>query len=161
MAETPALDGRFGIVIDGIGLLLESGRHAEYLPEVKVYPIPKVSRRLRGAAQVRGQPILVFSAAAQAPANQSVIQTCPVVLLGGPQGGLALQVYEPPQLLMPVEAASSTDAMGDSPADRCFADALGQCYRARIAGIDESVEPQGRLWWEADFSRLFQRLAND
>lgn len=155
MVEPARLDGRFGMVVDGLGLLLQPGQHAEYLPELRLFPIPKVAARLRGAAQVRGMPVLVFDAGQKTPSRLPSVQTCPVVFLGSTGGGVGLLVAEPPQLLDSLTQADDVERP-----QLPFADALGKAYRGRVVGADPLTSVTDSIWWDADYDRLLGALAH-
>ena len=154
-AVDPAVDTRFGVYANGVGFLLRPEQSAEFLSGIRVYPIPRVSRRLRGAAQVRGHPVLVFSADLVAPTRLAVMQTSSIVMLKGTESALAFQVEQAPLLLnglKPVQAP---------PLNACFADCLTRPQQARVLGLTANDQLDPRIWWEADFDRLFEALAND
>jgi hypothetical protein len=146
-------DSRFGICAEGICLLLAIGQSAEFMADIAVYPIPRVANRLRGAAQVRGHPVLVFSADVSAPTKLPILQRCSIVMITSHDA--ALQVGQAPLLLDNLEFADA------QPPQVSFANQLGRPYRARVVNL--SIEPaqDPRIWWEADFEGLFKALAND
>ncbi len=146
---------RFGVYASGVGFLLSPKQSAEFLSGIKVFPIPRVSRRLRGAAQVRGHPVLVFSADLVAPTKVAIMQTCSIVMLKSAELALAFQVEQAPLLL---SGFTSVDA---PPLQACFSDCLSHPQQARLLGLTASDRLDPRIWWEADFDRLFEALAND
>ena len=93
------LDSRFGVDAGGLGLLLNAAQGAEFLAGIKIFPIPRVGRRVRGAAQIRGHPVLVFCVNPVAPSTVAVVQTCSIVMLKGRDSLLAMQVEQAPLLL--------------------------------------------------------------
>lgn len=146
---------RFGVCTAGLNLLLDEGQSAEYLPQARVFPIPRVSRRLRGAAQVRGHPVLVFCADLAPPEKLPLVQTCPIVLLTGHEPAVALMVVRPPVLL---ERAEATTA---EPPASGFASALGRAWRVRSLMADGPAVLDPELWWDTDLQNFFEALARE
>jgi hypothetical protein len=148
-------DTRFGVFAGGIGLLLNGAQSAEYLAGIKVFPIPRVGRRVRGAAQIRGHAILVFNADRLAPGNIAVVQTCAIVMLKGRDSAMAIQVTQAPLLLNGLAPADAP------PPDICFSVSLSSPQTARVLGSTAHNELDSKVWWEADFDRFFEALGND
>lgn len=146
---------RFGICMAGVNLLLDEGQSAEYLPQARVFPIPRVARRLRGAAQVRGHPVLVFCGDLAPPEKLPLVQTCPIVLLTGHEPAVALMVSRPPLLL---ERAEATTAQ---PPESGFSIALGRAWRVRTLMADSETPLDDQLWWETDLQSYFEALARE
>lgn len=155
LAADASLETRFGVYAAGVGFLLGPEQSAEFVSGIKVFPIPRVSRRLRGAAQVRGHPVLVFSADLVAPAKVAIMQTCSIVMLKGAESALAFQVEQAPFLL------SGLQPVDCPPLQSSFSNCLTRPQRARVLGLTANDQMDPRIWWEADFVRLFEALAND
>lgn len=151
-ANRPA-DTRFGVCADGLCLLLAAGQSAEYLADITVYPIPRVGQRLRGAAQVRGHPVLVFCADLNAPTKLPILQRGSIVIITSHDA--AVQVGQAPILLDSLEFA-------DAELPRVgFANQLGRPYHARVVNASAASARDPRVWWETDFDGLFKALAHD
>jgi hypothetical protein len=149
------LDSRFGVDAGGLGLLLNAAQGAEFLAGIKIFPIPRVGRRVRGAAQIRGHPVLVFCVNPVAPSTVAVVQTCSIVMLKGRDSLLAMQVEQAPLLLNDLQVVDA--ALPDS----CYSGCLMSPRKARVVGTSAQTDFDARIWWESDFDRFFEALAHD
>jgi hypothetical protein len=149
-----AQSARFGIRLDGINLLLPRNQAAEYLADIAVYPIPLMPRRVRGAAQVAGRPVLVFAADVSAPDRLPVITRKSIVMLIERGNALALQVDHPPITLSAVVVSAQV-----RPA-LCFEAALIAAYLAHDATLS-SMRDSAEVWWDVDCVAMFELLARD
>jgi hypothetical protein len=145
---------RFGIRLHGINLLLPREQAAEYLADIAVYPIPLMPRRVRGAAQVAGRPVLVFAADVTAPDRLPVITRKSIVMLTERGSALALQVDNPPVALSAVVVSAQV-----RPA-LCFESALIAAYLGHDA-TPPSMRDSAEVWWDVDCVALFELLARD
>lgn len=145
---------RFGIRLAGINLLLPHGQPAEYLADIAVYPIPLMPRRVRGAAQVGGRPVLVFAADEQAPERMPQIARKSIVMLAERGTALAIQVEAPPVALESIVPASQP-----RPAI-CIEPALLAPFQGHDGAAD-SLADNDPIWWEVDCVAMFELLARD
>ena len=145
---------RFGIRLNGINLLLPQSQSAEYLADVAVYPIPLMPRRVRGAAQVAGRPVLVFCADPQAPDKLPIISRKSIVTMNELGTLLALQVDGPPVVLRDLVAAAPARP------EVCFESALSTAFVGYDAAPD-SMRDTAELWWDVECGALFELLARD
>ena len=145
---------RFGIRLQDINLLLPRDQAAEYLADITVYPIPLMPRRVRGAAQVGGRPVLVFAADVAAPQRPAVITRKSIVMLSQGGSALALQVETPPVALSAVVASAQARPV------LCFQTALIGAYLGQEA-TPQSMRDSAEVWWDVDCVALFELLARD
>jgi hypothetical protein len=153
-ASMSAQPDRFGIRLQGINLLLPRDQAAEYLADITVYPIPLMPRRVRGAAQVAGRPVLVFAADVSAPDRLPVITRKSIVMLTERGSALALQVETPPVALSAVVVSAQV-----RPA-LCYEAALIAAYLGQDT-TPLSMRDSAELWWDVDCVALFELLARD
>lgn len=144
---------RFGFEVDGLRLLTPVDRPAQFLPSAAIYPLPLAPRRLRGLTQVRGHPVSVVDVRPAAPTRLPTGQRHALLIVGDPAlAPIGFLVDAPPMALRRVD---QTPPLPTPPAPD-FGPALGAAVAcAPVDGGDVS------LWWDADFSALFEALMAD
>jgi chemotaxis signal transduction protein len=143
--EAPAPDGRFGVLVAGVPLLLPAVA-LEHVAAATVFPLPGAGEHVLGLAQLRGHPVVVLDAGPAEAQRRAPGHRPSLLVIGTPPEAGALVVDGAPR---PVRVG------GDCPeADRPqspFADALDGAVRDADDGTT--------LWWGFDPRRLFELLA--
>ena len=147
--ESPAVP-RFGVRLAGVPVLFEPGETLEYVVGPAVHPMPLAPARVRGLMQLRGHPLAVFDAAADAVATAAP----DVLVVGPPQRAAGLAVAGPPQQVRLVESTTGEQPPEAAPTpppptEQCFSDALGT----------PSADEDGVWWWPVRSATLFEALA--